>query len=240
MAVMRTASTFSAHLSTFSRHFGHIGGLLRKPRRAKMQHLIVGMLLLIASPSFAATYYVNKSGSDSNSCATATSSTPGSGKLTAQAGINCAVAGDTVNIGAGTYLERLTIPTSGSANSRITITGTATGAQPGTIIDASESLGGTWVTAPEIGSGTYKMVAPTWTLSSGSYRRCSLIGNGVSVPILSYEQTDGTTDDDEWKVYLNRSFADSDWWNAMGAVAAVDAGNVYLRIRNGVNPNTLS
>jgi len=65
------------------------------------------VLVLFASPAWATTYYVNKSGSDANSCATAQSATDANAKLTIAAGLAClsAGAGDTLNIGDGTYAE---------------------------------------------------------------------------------------------------------------------------------------
>lgn len=57
----------------------------------------------------ATTYYVGKSGSDANSCATAQSSTAANRKLTIAGGLGClsASAGDTLIIGDGTYVESL-------------------------------------------------------------------------------------------------------------------------------------
>ena len=53
-------------------------------------------------------YYVGKTGSDSNNCTQARSqSTP---KLTINVGLSCLASGDTLDIGAGTYDERLYDP----------------------------------------------------------------------------------------------------------------------------------
>lgn len=49
------------------------------------------------------TYYVSLSGSDSNSCSTAQSTTQSNQRLTIAAGVACAVGGDTVYIHGGTY-----------------------------------------------------------------------------------------------------------------------------------------
>lgn len=84
-----------------------------------MLHLILLILCFFIfiepSPANASTYYVAKSGSDSNTCAQAqTISTP---KLTVNAGRACLGSGDTVLIRAGTYVEFIdgnTIP-SGTA-----------------------------------------------------------------------------------------------------------------------------
>jgi hypothetical protein len=65
-----------------------------------------------------ATYYVAKTGSDSNSCSNAQSQSQSQSKLTINAGAGCLSAGDTLLVKAGTYVEVLnaTIPngTSGS------------------------------------------------------------------------------------------------------------------------------
>lgn len=55
-----------------------------------------------ATPTFT-TYYVSPSGSDSNSCTTATSTTVANQKLTIQAGVSCLTPSDTLLIHAGTY-----------------------------------------------------------------------------------------------------------------------------------------
>src|SRR5262249_32596853 len=56
----------------------------------------------------AATYYVAKTGSDTNSCSSAQSqSTP---KLTINAGAGCLSSGDTLIVKAGVYAEVLNIP----------------------------------------------------------------------------------------------------------------------------------
>jgi hypothetical protein len=69
-------------------------------------------------------YYVAKTGSDSNSCTQAQNqSTP---KLTVAAGISCLSSGDTLNIKAGTYTERIgqsTIPSGISYSGATTIQG---------------------------------------------------------------------------------------------------------------------
>lgn len=74
------------------------------------------------------TYYVSPSGSDSNSCATATSTTPANEKLTVSAGVTCASAGDVVYIRAGTYTGSLNVIdsqtytiTTGTSGSPITV-----------------------------------------------------------------------------------------------------------------------
>lgn len=60
-------------------------------------------LCFLAAPARAATYYVSPSGNDNNSCATSTSTSPTSQKLTIGAAIPCLTAGDTLLIHGGTY-----------------------------------------------------------------------------------------------------------------------------------------
>jgi len=75
-------------------------------------------------PLYAKTYFVNKSGSDANSCATAQSATDTDAKLTVSAGINCLSAADLLLIGDGTYTETITgsdIPNGTGAGSETTI-----------------------------------------------------------------------------------------------------------------------
>lgn len=88
--------------------------------------ILAGCLLigLLGDAAWAATYYVKKTGSDANSCATAqNSSTP---KLTINSALAClTAAGDTLRIGQGTYVESIiytSLPVSGTAANHITIT----------------------------------------------------------------------------------------------------------------------
>lgn len=81
----------------------------------------LALLLLASAPAEAVTYYVGKSGSDANSCATAQSSTAGNRKLTLASGAACLSAGDTLTIGSGTYAEALPQPTNGSSGAYTTV-----------------------------------------------------------------------------------------------------------------------
>jgi Right handed beta helix region len=92
------------------------------PRGAIMNCLLLAILLTL-TPVLAhgATYYVAKTGRDSNTCAQAQSaSTP---KLTIQAGLACLSGGDTLIIKAGTYGESITntIPSGLNNSSRTTV-----------------------------------------------------------------------------------------------------------------------
>ena len=97
-----------------------------------MVRLSLMLLVFAGARLFAATYYVSNTGSDSN---------PGSQSQpwsTVQKAANTMVAGDTVNIAAGTYGEHVTISTSGTSGSRITYNG------PGTV--NTFSVSGSYVT----------------------------------------------------------------------------------------------
>lgn len=113
--------------------------------------LLLAIISGIACPSFATTYYVSKSGTDSNSCATAQSSTPANGKLTiANAIANCISGGDTLVIGNGTYTESIanTLPSGSSgaptivraANERLAILQPTTAAAEGVAIYCNKSF----------------------------------------------------------------------------------------------------
>jgi parallel beta-helix repeat protein len=88
---------------------------------------VSAILLLLTSNLQAATYYVSTSGSNSNSCATATAGPPAAqsgNKLTIVAGIACMAPGDTLLVRAGTYTSTanvmdtasITIPSGSSWN----------------------------------------------------------------------------------------------------------------------------
>jgi parallel beta-helix repeat protein len=79
-----------------------------------MKTLLIIFLLLVASPLNAATYWVSKSGSDSNGCTNSASPLTTTAKLTIAGGMTCVASGDTLNIRTGTYVERLQITSSKS------------------------------------------------------------------------------------------------------------------------------
>ena len=92
-----------------------------KPTPYAIRYSLFGLLgfviAVIGSPSAgqAATYYVDKSGSNSNSCAQALNAT--SPRQTMNAGISCLSAGDTLIVRAGTYNETFSNPFSNTGNS---------------------------------------------------------------------------------------------------------------------------
>src|SRR5262249_28612977 len=87
--------------------------------RSMTKQLIAILMLGFGSANFlsAATYYGSKTGRDSNNGSQAAP------WLTVQKAANSMSAGDTVNIGAGSYEENVSVGTSGTAASRITYNG---------------------------------------------------------------------------------------------------------------------
>jgi hypothetical protein len=90
---------------------------------------LLAISFLAGFPAFAATYYVSPSGSNSNSCTAAqSSSTP---KLTVSAGYACATtAGDTVILMDGTYGNEGVV---GESNYVVTVSKAGTSASPITV-----------------------------------------------------------------------------------------------------------
>lgn len=71
-------------------------------------------LLAVRVGTVPTTYYVSQSGNDSNSCATAASTTQANQKLTISAGVACLSAGDTLYIHTGTYTGTINSINSGA------------------------------------------------------------------------------------------------------------------------------
>jgi len=92
-------------------------------------------LFFVAHGAQAATYYVAKTGNDSNNCTQAQST--GIPKLTIAAGIACLSGGDTLIIKAGTYAEAIApaaVPSGGGEESRTIIQGESAATTAMTII----------------------------------------------------------------------------------------------------------
>jgi hypothetical protein len=92
---------------------------MKTPYIKSVRKLLMGVLLVIACHGYAATYYVSTTGDDDNS---GTFSSP---FLTIQRGTNAATAGDLVYVRGGTYSERITISSSGTAANKIVLSGYA-------------------------------------------------------------------------------------------------------------------
>ena len=89
-------------------------------------------VLVVCQPADATTYYVRKTGNDSNSGVTAASA-----YLTVGKAMSVAAAGDTVYIGKGTYTEKLTTSRAGTAGAKIMFVADTKGVYTG---DAAGSI----------------------------------------------------------------------------------------------------
>ena len=87
------------------------------------------LVVLVAAPVQATTYYVATTGNDGNSCAAAQNTvTP---KLTLQGGVGCLAGGDTLVVKAGTYTnQRIFNPPPGTATQYTVIMGDQAGSRP--------------------------------------------------------------------------------------------------------------
>jgi parallel beta-helix repeat protein len=184
-----------------------------------------------------ATYTVSTQGNDSN---------PGTAQSpwrTIQKAANTAVAGDTVQVQAGTYVERVTFPNSGTASNPITFTGVkGSGGSWDTIIDGSNATSG-WVTAPEVGSGVWKATL--------GYSPQAMMSSGKTIWKISDRAMNGEklfgTDGDGFH-YLARSataqvttaFGTVVYWDGIEALFGNRSGTTYLRFRNGDTPANMN
>jgi hypothetical protein len=124
-----------------------------------MRAATVAIIVLLVQPTYAATYYVAKSGgNDSNS---GSQSSPWS---TIGKAVSVAIAGDTVNIAAGTYSETVRLTKAGNANSRITFTGTGSPVLAGNLIFSGSYTTFKGVTVSPPSAGGYEAI-----LVSGTY-----------------------------------------------------------------------
>lgn len=127
--------------------------------RSSIATAILALFAFLAQPSPAATYYVAKSGgSDSNN---GSSSSPWA---TIGKAVSTAVAGDTVNIAAGSYSETVRFTKAANANSRITFTGNGNPTVAGNIIFSGSYTTLRGVTCSPPSAGGYEAINV-----SGSY-----------------------------------------------------------------------
>lgn len=201
------------------------------------------LCLLWAGPTWAVDRWVSLAGNNGNA---GTQSSP---YRDIQFCINASQPGDTCTVGAGTFTERLTFPTSGTPSARITIQGTlGAGGSFDTVIDGSSPTAG-WVAAPEIGSGVWKATlgSPQALMANGLtiWRIHDVAMNGT-VPLLAKGNGD---------FYL-RQAANATvnvatcpagtgncilFWDGIEALFGNKSnGTTYLRFRNGTNPASMN
>lgn len=206
---------------------------------------IIATLLLCSLTAVASDYYVATNGSNANP---GTSSSPW---LNIWYSTLHVAAGDTVHVGPGTYQENLTNTINGSLASQITYTGTRGSAGEWlTVIDPSTNASTGWVTAPEVGSGVYKLtgleyetqtmtingreVGYVWTLGamplSGAFDG-GTYSNGVQLLTMPSDQL----------VTNAQTHVPYYFWDGLKALfGSTNANTTYLRLRDGSDPNGLN
>ncbi len=185
-----------------------------------MKKILLSLLFLLAFAvsAQAATYCVSTTGSDS-----ADGIDDGSPAcwLTIQKALNTVAAGDTVNVRAGTYRQRLTVMTSGTAENRITFQG-----ESGAIIDGGDVQTG-WAS---VGSGVYSKsnAAIGFTPGTASWGG---FGIGWIAP--------NTGEYAAAMANLSTSGA-STYWDGRIAQAGAESGITYIRHRDNTSPNSVT
>lgn len=134
--------------------------------------LFVGYFAFCCSPALATTYYVRKSGNDANA-----GTSPATALLTIGAAAQKMIAGDSVWIGAGTYSEQVSCPTSGSSGQIISYQGDTTGAHTGDAGNVIISSGG----APFNGNGASYIVVAGIATSGGSPGMSFVGGSNITL-----------------------------------------------------------
>lgn len=191
----------------------------------------------------AATLYVGTNGLDSNP------GTQVSPWLTIQKGASNAAAGDTVLIGQGEYSEWITNMQSGAYGSPITFAGTrGSFGEWLTIIDPSISASNGWVTAPEAGAGIWKKAGMPFAVRELTidHKRVGFVyTNGEMSEAIqnAYHNSGGTTGFDvmswpsDYVVTNAASNSTNTFWDGIEALYCSTGSVVYLRLRDGSDPN---
>lgn len=175
--------------------------------------------------------YVSTGGSD------AAAGTPDGPYRTISQALGAAEPGDTVRIKAGVYVERVTVPRSGAPDKPIVICGErGEDRQWRTVIDSSAPLDVQWEPAPEIGAGVYKTQFP-------GFEPRQMLVDGKFIPrIWDDHMADGSgfealgfpadhvVETDYYKQEVK-------YWDTMGAMFGTRDGHVFLRFREGDDPN---
>lgn len=215
------------------------------------------LLLLLPLSSYAATKYVAVTGSNTN---------PGSQNCpwrTIQHGLNTVQPGDTLVIGPGVYRERVT--TNRQFDPPVTVSGTR-GPAPAneylTTVDGGEQVSTPWVAAPEYGAGVWKTTPayqpwsltvdlptcstsnPTacsktiWRISTDAMNESSGFAPGGEYAWLSgpYMLTRPATE------HLTPPYSNTQvpHWDGIEAIWGYKNSTMYVRFKDGDNPNSKS
>lgn len=179
----------------------------------------------------ATTIYVAPTGDDAN---------PGMSAKplrTLQKAVESARPGDTIHVRAGIYTERVQMKTSGTPGQPIVLEGErGPNGEYLTILDASVPIRVRWVPAPEIGPGVFKAPYP-------GFEPYAMLVGGKCIPrIWNDHMADGEgfkklaypPDQTETTMYGKREVK---FWDLVGAMFGFREGTVYLRFRDGDDPN---
>ena len=205
---------------------------MKRTNGLNMAALALCCLVLSGSDIPAATYYVTTTGSDANSGSSADPF------RTLQKGASVAQAGDTVRVGAGVYYERIWIPRSGQPGQPITFEGErGAGGEWLTIIDGGTTTTSGWVPAPEVGSGVYKITSFPFEPGSMAVEEG---GTVKDIPKIHKTSTAFThlakpADATEVTHYLGITV---NFWDGIEALYYHTGSTLYVRFRNGDNPNS--
>lgn len=147
---------------------------------------------------------------------------------TIQSALNAALAGDTVQVRAGTYKERVIFQTGGtSAATPVTLAG-----DPGAVIDGSNTVTLNWISAPEIGLGVYKA-----TVSGFAPRIVTANGLWVT-PLDKSRFDDNPTSEPRWQDILSTGIPGGDGMDGLRAVSMYDSATstFYIHFDGYLNP----
>lgn len=188
-----------------------------------------------------ASFYVSTTGNNANA------GTVGSPWRNVWYAANHVAAGDTVNVGAGTFNEFVTNTVSGTPGNPITFIGASSWA---TIIDPSTDLSTGWVAAPEVGSGVWKNTAPfeTHELTIAG-KRLAFVNTTNSIAVnanIAYTTNYITTGSQLLALGTSATVkpvyngVQIPFWDGIEAMWSASGTTTFLRLRNGSDPNSLA
>lgn len=209
-------------------------------------YLYIAIILFFMSAANAETILVSIDGTNGENCGVSTNPNC---RTISYAVNSRAQAGDTVQVGAGLFVERVVIGQSGSSGSPITIQGTrGSGGEWLTKIDGSVPVPSTGWSRWSSDSGSIRYLTwvhtsldedilgntEPWAMVTSSYEKipkCYNSGSYPATPILEASQTADIVESGYENV--------ADYFEGIGAVFAFMDDNTYVRFKNGENPGTV-